>query len=211
MTGLPTECQSTLEALLSEEEIAAETQRHLQECPSCETLAQEMARDQERLRQALASIPVPPVPALSLPDALHSASGHPRRTSLTLMPFFLLLILVLSLGAVALALYALRQADRSNREAQTRSELGDIADSIRDARGRGLEIHPGNWVTQLRISGRLSKLTLRTVDEVAEFVDPFDHAYRLGPIEGVLSVYSVGANGIDEEGGGDDLWEAVGD
>ncbi|MHC4936461.1 MAG: hypothetical protein ACYTGJ_09625 [Planctomycetota bacterium] len=94
---LPEGCRRALEAWVCEEP-DRETPSHIEECPTCRGLAESIAFDRALLRWQLSRVAPPPAPVLPLREPLRSASGHPRRVSLTLLPFLLGVILVLLLA-----------------------------------------------------------------------------------------------------------------
>ena len=103
MTHDRPENKKILESLLtddefvSEGELTEEGQQLLAQDPSLQHEAQELIGDQQALRRYFASIEIPKTPTLELPGGLESASGYPRRISLTLIPLFLCLILLIML------------------------------------------------------------------------------------------------------------------
>ena len=129
MTEPSPECQRALETYLAEEPVPDETRRHLAECPRCDTLAGEMTRDGERLRRYLSATDVPAPPVLKLRGPLHSASGHPRRISLTVIPLLLALLLLVSMLVVAMTLWILRTQESGRAEPGTgiEREEGDAS------------------------------------------------------------------------------------
>ena len=103
MTALTPECEKALEHCLSGEEPLPESvSAHLAQCPQCESLAQKLAQDAQLLQNHWRGIEVPPAPVLELRGPLESASGYPRRVSLTVIPFLLILLLLALIGLAAL-------------------------------------------------------------------------------------------------------------
>ncbi len=115
------ECATQREAWLAAgDAAAAEVTAHLAGCPDCTAFVARAALDQRLLREHFARIPIPPPPALELRAPLEAASGHPRRTSLNLIPFLLALLLLLMLAIAALTLFLLRRAHAEGAEPSTR-------------------------------------------------------------------------------------------
>ncbi|MGE3166992.1 MAG: hypothetical protein AB7O52_18965 [Planctomycetota bacterium] len=80
---------------------SAAVTRHLRECASCREEIRALGREQAALRRYFGTVTVPPPPP-ALRGALQAASGYPRRTSLTVMPTLIALLLLALLGVAAL-------------------------------------------------------------------------------------------------------------
>lgn len=85
-----------------------EALEHLTNCPSCRAEAHALERQGALLAAHFASLSVPPMPPLAARPALHAASGYPRRVSLNVLPFVLLLWLIGLLAVGALAWFVVR-------------------------------------------------------------------------------------------------------
>lgn len=82
---------------------------HLHDCSHCQDQVAGFQRDQRALAQHFAAVRVPRPPAPLAPrSALQAASGYPRRVSLNVLPFLLLLLLVFLLMAGAAVWLILR-------------------------------------------------------------------------------------------------------
>lgn len=100
---------------------------HYRECPTCRRLIDRLATDREHLRQHFGDLEVPAAPERLWADPLRSASGYPRRVSLNLMPFFLLLFLGGAILAVALAIYAIKRQQSAEPERDAdRTPIEDV-------------------------------------------------------------------------------------
>ncbi|MFN0057115.1 MAG: hypothetical protein ACKVX7_01540 [Planctomycetota bacterium] len=88
---------STLSATGADESMSAngELLDHLHECVDCRKRLAALRCDQRLLASYFKTVQVPAAPRIELRDALSSASGHPRRTSLAILPFLLSVILLL--------------------------------------------------------------------------------------------------------------------
>lgn len=184
------ECQIALETFLSGDDPDASLE-HIEACPECAPLAEELARDQERLRQAFAETKVPPVPALELRDGLQSASGYPRRVSLTLMPFFIALMLLLTLLLIGLAYFAVDKVKNARFQSQVEPDLLVLQQRIAEKQRAGVVFDPTtDWRSHIPGAPR---------------VDPLDQPYEIRVEDGKIVAYSVGRDGVDEKGRGDDI------
>ncbi len=183
------ECQIALETFLCGDDSSA-SMEHIDSCPECAPIAEELARDQERLRRCFAETVVPP--ALELRDGLHSASGYPRRVSLTLMPFFMALLLLLTLLLIFLAYFTAKHIETVRFQDGVAEDLPRIQTAIAVAIRGGVTLNPnGNWQEKLL--------------NVGDLLDPLDQPYRIRIEGGKIIPYSIGQNGIDESGTGDDI------
>lgn len=79
---------------------------HVQACPDCQQIAEKFAADQRLLSGFFAAETIPSPPPVALREPLHAASGYPRRVSLNVLPF-LLILLLLALLAIGLAGWAI--------------------------------------------------------------------------------------------------------
>lgn len=107
---------------------------HYWECPTCRRMIDRFAADRAHLRQHFGNLDVPSVPERLWADPLRSASGYPRRVSLNLMPFFLLLFLGGAILATALAIYAIKRQQSADSERDgdaDRSRTEDVRPSDR--------------------------------------------------------------------------------
>lgn len=102
-TGAETTAPSDESSLTADEVSFA--REHLRECPNCAREAELLAQDREALLLHFATIPVPTPVSLEPRGPLQSASGHPRRVSLTVLPtfFWLLLMVLVAVGALGWA------------------------------------------------------------------------------------------------------------
>lgn len=108
---------------------SGELQDHLHACVDCRKRLAAFRRDQRLLASYFSTVHVPAAPQLALRDALSAASGHPRRTSLAVMPFLLSVILLL----LALLAYLMgTHYAQKHRKAETDTGVGDS--KIEDAR-----------------------------------------------------------------------------
>ena len=95
-------CERALEAWICEDPASVAAQNHIEKCASCRELAEAIRLDQDLLRWQLERLQPPPTPRLELRDPLQSASGHPRRVSLTVLPYLLGVLLVVVLASLYL-------------------------------------------------------------------------------------------------------------
>ena len=84
--------------------LPAPVAEHLSSCAGCQEFRQQVAGDQARLRAHFLAIAIPTPPEIVVRGALDAASGYPRRTSLTLLPFFWALLLGLGVVGILAAL-----------------------------------------------------------------------------------------------------------
>jgi hypothetical protein len=75
---------------------------HLLNCTQCRQLVRKIQRDRELLGRHFSGFEIPRARVLDYRDALTAASGHPRRVSLTLLPLFFAVILLLGMLAAYL-------------------------------------------------------------------------------------------------------------
>lgn len=81
-------------------EADARMSAHLQSCETCRAEVASLRRESAALQDYFSSVRIPP--AVKIRGALQSASGHPRRTSLTVLPTLIWLMLLALLGVAAL-------------------------------------------------------------------------------------------------------------
>ena len=211
---LAEECQRALESWVCEdpEEAAnSDAADHIEHCKSCRDLADAIGFDQKILRWQLSRIEPPPAPRLALREPLRSASGHPRRVSLAVLPFLIGLTLVLLL-AVELLLGSIQNSITPQIPDKTRAvlQIQRIERALHNQLTPPLlpgATPPANWADQLMEN---SGGGLRVLEfEEDGFVDPFGVKYRLRvhPDQLEWQLVSAGPDQIFAEGGdpGDDL------
>ncbi len=214
---LPEECRRALEAWVCEDLTSVEAEDHLQRCWSCRELADAIRLDQELLRWQLGRIESPPPRHLQFREPLRSASGHPRRVSLALLPFLIGVVFVLLL-AVELMIGTL-----SGGRAQLKliDQTHDQIEKIQSAVEKHLPAPGGSplierWGETLRAADPKAFEGI-PISPVGSLLDPFGAPYRLLAEDGSWRVYSTGPNCLDEsvsENGtldrgarGDDLYD----
>ncbi|MEM7166450.1 MAG: hypothetical protein AAF581_13375 [Planctomycetota bacterium] len=85
------------------DESAEAAAAHVEECAHCAQAAANIDKQALLLSAHFAELAVPSPPPLQPRAPLQAASGYPRRVSLNVLPFMLLLWLIGLLGVVALA------------------------------------------------------------------------------------------------------------
>lgn len=147
-------CARALEAWVCEDPASRDAdgiaaQEHIQLCASCRELAESIQLDQDLLRWQLGRLEPTPTPRLELRDPLRSASGHPRRVSLTVLPYLLGVFLVVMLGSLylggALLTRWVPQWTTENRLRQVQASAATQLDAPLDA----TSLPPRGWVDQL--------------------------------------------------------------
>ncbi|MFQ5654055.1 MAG: hypothetical protein ACE5GW_04915 [Planctomycetota bacterium] len=202
------ECQQVLvEWLAQDGEPSPELDRHLEECPACRSSADGFSNDRSLLVSTFRSCAPPPAPRLEFRHPLKSASGHPRRISLAILPFLLALLLVFMLLVVALTLVIQTKLGRDRRFSQARNEILRIEVALAQARESGMVLDEGaGWAEQLlSLQPPREFLPTPSGDGSGGLLDPFARPYLRRTIGTRETVYSAGENGLDERGEGDDI------
>ena len=209
-TELSQECQDALEAWLSDEDSLRERERHhLESCSHCQEQRRVIQGDQRILEKVFRSTAVPAPPALTLRGPLQSASGYPRRVSLALMPLFLALILLTCLAVIMLG-WLVVKLERDQLAFQTRNETLQVRVAVKRAQKEGhIRMDPGTrGILYHTLKASHAFLPFR-IDEETLLLDPYSHPFQLRRIGAEALIYSVGANGIDEGGRGDDITSRI--
>ncbi len=172
---------------------------HLSDCPGCHDSTRQLESDQSLLRAHFASLHVPQPPALELRHPLMAASGHPRRISLAILPLLLALLLLTVLAAGLLFWIIVKRVEEKDRQFQTQNEILAIEVAIRQ---QGLELPPGHGALKSAVTAEeLAPLAQRS----PPLHDPYGHPYQYKSVSGHAAIYSLGNNGRDDRGRGDDI------
>lgn len=214
--SLAPDCSRALEEWLtcdtspgSSDPASASAKAHIESCESCRELADALRFDQDLLRWQLSRIEPPPAPRLALREPLQAASGHPRRVSLTLLPFLIGVILVLLL-AVELMLGSIQNSMSPQIPDRTRTVLQIQKIERAIARHLAPPITAGAalpeqwelalWRAELEASESETNVPRRMRGlqfEDGVFIDPYGVPYRLEVRDAPLSwrVVSAGPDG----------------
>ena len=170
---------------------------HISGCEVCRGLAEAIAFDQQLLRWQLSRIEPPPAPVLPLREPLRAASGHPRRISLTVIPFLLAVLLVIVL-AVQYMLGSIGQEQRGQRIRTSRNTLEQVASAAATALApprSPTDLPPSDWPARL---GDAAALAPGTAEGATVPTDGFGRAIRLrASDDGTRWIaVSAGADGV---------------
>jgi len=153
---------------------------HFESCASCRGLAESIQLDQELLRWQLSQIESPPVPRLELREPLQAASGHPRRVSLTLIPFGIAVVLVLLL-AVEFLIFSLAPSTslgpRTETRAQTLVETVAALIPLPPVGPQSASKVPEDWREQIR--AEIDRQYEIPTDEAGRYLDAYGTPFRL--------------------------------
>jgi len=177
---LNAKCQSALEAWICEDPDRAMAEDHFESCASCRGLAESIQLDQELLRWQLSQIESPPVPRLLLREPLQAASGHPRRVSLSVIPFGIAIVLVLLLAVEFLIFSIAPTASlglRTESRAQTLVEIVAELIPIPPSSSQSATRVPEDWMELIR--AEVEKRHDLPADPEGRYLDAYGTPFRL--------------------------------
>ncbi|HIA27109.1 MAG TPA: hypothetical protein EYN79_03165 [Planctomycetes bacterium] len=198
---LPEGCQSAIVEFLAGSSVEDHSS-----CTTCSGLLEQLREDQQLLvghfRRELAE-----PRKIDFRSPMLSASGHPRRISLAVIPILLLLMLVTLVGIDLLTAGILKKQRAGRFPLIAGNEILRLEEALWKSGASDVEIATLDWEILVSMESSLpnNRLIRRGTPPKWVFLDPFGQPYLLMEVEGSLQFYSAGENGVDDKGTGDDV------
>ena len=201
LSDLPQGCQNAIEDFLS----GTSSESH-SDCSTCSDLIDAFRDDQKLLvgyfRHELAE-----PREIDFRDPLLSASGHPRRVSLSILPILLLLLLSVLVAVDLISIGLLKHVNSNSAQLATRNEILRLEESLWALDPATVDPADIDW--EILIAGSdlfgPDRIVLAGAPPRKILLDPFGRPYLILEADARFQIYSAGKNGTDENGGGDDV------